>query len=481
VLPDVNTGIDLTEQSKSVEDAAEGVGSATLHYDGKEPLNLSSRIDPFQLLKSFRNLLKGTLARNASWMLLGQGFKLLIQALYFTLIARSLGPQNYGAFVGVVGLVGILLPFATMGSGYLLIKNVARDECRFRKDWGSALLTTLLSASVLFGVVILISRFVLPASIPIRLVIMVAAADLFGTSIAVICGHSFIAFERMKWAACLNVFLSALRLVAAIILATAHASPTALQWGGLYLGSTSIVMLLALLLVSVKLGTPTFGFSRSAAEIREGLYFSVMQSAQTIYNDIDKAMLSRLSTLEATGIYGAAYRIVDVSFAPVAAVLVAAFPGFFRVGADGISATLRYVKPLILRALGYAALVAVGLLIGARLLPLILGDEYRLTVEALRWLAVLPLLKAVHSFLADALTGAGYQALRTVISAGVAVFNVLINIWIIPLYSWRGAAWSSIASDALLIFGIGTAVFILSRRSQSFPGRTKALDARAEA
>jgi len=188
-----------------------------------------------------------------------------------------------------------------------------------------------------------------------------------------------------------------------------------------------------------------------------------------------------LSTLEATGIYGAAYRIIDVSFTPVAAVLVAAFPNFFRVGADGISATLRYVKPLIFRALGYAALVAVGLLVCARMVPLILGGEYRLTVEALRWLAVLPLLKAVHSFFADALTGAGYQALRTAISAGVAVFNVLLNIWIIPAYSWRGAAWSSIASDALLICGIGTAFFILSRRSQSLPDIRKALEVRAEA
>ena len=63
------------------------------------------------------------------------------------------------------------------------------------------------------------------------------------------------------------------------------------------------------------------------------------------------------------------------------------------------------------------------------MVPLILGSEYRLTAEALRWLAVLPLLKAVHFFLADALTGAGHQALRTAIGAGTAVFNVAINLW----------------------------------------------------
>lgn len=400
-------------------------------------------------LKSLRYL-KSTLARNAVWMMIGQGFKLVIQALYFTVIARSLGVQNYGAFVGVVGLVGVLLPFATMGSGFLLIKNVSRDKQQFRKSFGNALLITTVSAALLFGVVVGLSHIVLGTKIPIKLTMMIAGADLPCLGIATICAQSFQAFERMKWTASINVLLSALRLAAAAILAIITSNPTSLEWGGFYLVSTAVVALLALILVIAKLGTPAFHFAHNAGEVREGFYFSVAQSAQTIYNDIDKAMLARLSTLEATGIYGAAYRLIDVSFAPVTSLLTAAYPNFFRVGMDGIPATLRYVRPLIVRALGYSTLVAVALLAGAGVVPLILGGEYRLTSEALRWLAVLPLLKAVHSFLADALTGAGYQALRTVICAGVAVFNVCVNLWAIPAYSWRGAAWSSIASDGLL-------------------------------
>jgi O-antigen/teichoic acid export membrane protein len=314
-----------------------------------------------------------------------------------------------------------------------------------------------------------------------KLIMMVAASDSFCLGIATICVQAFQAFELMKWTASINVLLSALRLTAAVILATVKSKPTALDWGGFYLVSTAMVASLALILVLVKLGAPVFNFARRAAEIREGFYFSVGQSAQTIYNDIDKSMLARLSTLEATGIYGAAYRLIDVSFAPVASVLVAAYPNFFRVGVDGIPATLRYMRPLILRALGYAALVAVALLVGAGVVPFILGSEYRLTVEALRWLAVLPLLKTVHSFLGDALTGGGYQPLRTAICAGVAVFNVCINMWLIPAYSWRGAAWSSIASDALLLSAFATAGFVLLRRSQPLPGRAKAIEARVEA
>src|ERR1700747_422734 len=96
------------------------------------------------------------LARNTVWMSMGQGLRLIIQALYFVVIARSLGAANYGAFVGVVALVGIAYPFATLGSGNLLVKNVARDPSLFSLYWGRALVTTSLASSVFFAVVLVL-------------------------------------------------------------------------------------------------------------------------------------------------------------------------------------------------------------------------------------------------------------------------------------------------------------------------------------
>jgi len=408
--------------------------------------------------------LKNGLLRNSMWMFIGQGFRLIIQALYFIEIARSLGAANYGAFIGVVAFVGIAYPFGALGSGHLLVKNVARDRNLFPSYWGRALATIGATSSALLFALLILSHFALPPAIPLRLVLLVAGADLFGLNVVTACGQSFQAFERLNWTAAINVLISATRLIGAVILIGIHRHPSAVQWGYVYLCSTTVVSATALVLVWTKLGPPKFAGLLRRAESREGIYFSISQSAQTIYNDIDKTMLARLGTLDATGIYGAAYRLIDVSFLPVSALLYSAYPIFFRAGATGISGSFAYAKPLLLRTLGYSSFVCALILLCAGIVPHVIGPEYARTAEALRWLAPLPVLKGVHYFLADSLTGAGHQGLRTAIQASVAAFNVLINLWIIPAYSWRGAAWSSIASDALLVCGVGAAVFILSRR-----------------
>ena len=88
-------------------------------------------------------------------------------------------------------------------------------------------------------------------------------------------------------------------------------------------------------------------------------------------------------------------------------------------------------------------------------------------VGAIRWLSLIPFFRSVHYFAADALTGAGHQGLRSAVQVFVALFNVLLNFWLIPAYSWRGAAWSSLASDGLLMVLLWVAVWHLARKADA--------------
>ena len=394
------------------------------------------------------------------WGLAGNGLRLVVQAVYFIVIARCLGPKQYGAFIAVTALTGVISPFVGVGCGPLLIKNVARDRRLFSEYWGNGLMMTLVSGGVLTALTIALCQLLLPRAIPALVIALISVSDLIFVKLLDIGASAFQSVERLSGNAQLNVLVSLTRLLGIVGLALAVSHPGVMAWSEVYLAGSIVASGIALAWVTFSLGKPKLGLHRILGEGKEGFYFSVSLSAQTIYNDIDKTMVARLATLEAAGVYAAAYRLIDVAFIPVRALLSAAYPGFFRNGKDGLGATYQYSKRLLVRIVPYSWFAFVALLVGAPLVPHILGHQYADITEALRWLALLPVLKTLHFFIADALTGSGHQGTRTLIQIGVAAFNVLINLWIIPAYGWRGAAWSSIASDGLLALSLW---FIVTR------------------
>ena len=414
-----------------------------------------------------RELTQSKLARNTLSLMVGGGIRLFLQAGYFILIARSLGAAQYGAFVGAVALIAVLAPFSTLGAGNILIKDVARDKETFQESWGNALWVTALSGSVLMIVVLLFSRVILSDKAPITLVLLVGLSDLLLARVADLAGQAFQAFEMLSKTARIAIVLAAARAGAALLLAVTVRHPDATSWALLYCLSSALAGAYATASACHRLGYPKLAGRRVKPEFLEGFYFSVSLSSQTIYNNIDKTMLVRLATLPAAGIYATAYRLIDLAFQPISSLLYSAYARFFQHGTAGIAGSTRFAKRLLPFAVGYGVLTAAFLLLTAPLLPFVLGKDFAPSVEALRWLSPIVLLRAIHYFLADSLTGAGFQGLRSGVQALIAGLNVGLNLWLIPTYSWRGAAWASLASDGLLLVGLWLVVATLIKRARS--------------
>jgi O-antigen/teichoic acid export membrane protein len=420
--------------------------------------NLKSQIHRF----SQKPIVKGAL-----WLLVGKGLRLVLQATYFVIIARTLGVERYGEFVGITALASIVSPFVGFGTDILLLKNVAKDRSLFREYWGNSLLMILLTGFGLIGLLALISHEILPRSISPLSILLVAVSDLIFGSITNVAGRAFQAVDKLNLSAQISIFIMFAKVIAAFSLVHFFPDPNTLEWIWLYLVSSLISAILAAILVYHFLGTPKLALSRIKAEFREGIYFSISNSAYTIYNDIDKTMLARLSTLEATGIYAAAYRLIDVVFIPVISIAGAAYADFFRKGKDGIAATLIFAKPLVAITSSYSVVAGMGLLLLSPIVPHILGNEYINVVEALRWLAPIPLFRSMQHFGGDILSGTGFQGLRSSLEVITAFFNIGINFWLIPLYSWQGAAWASLASDGLLMMMLWSMVGFLYYQQKS--------------
>lgn len=411
--------------------------------------------------------MQGRLFKNTVWMAGGLGVKSLIQFIYFIVIARALDSHGYGIFVALASLVGVFAPFSSWGSGNILIKHVARDRALFSNYWGSAIAITLYSSLTLMIFVGAISKYVLPIGIPIILVLFVSLADLLFSRLTDLSSQAFQAFESLNISSIIQTLPNVFRLLAAVMLFFLPIAKNSLNWSVLYLASTFLSSLVAMILVYRNLGWGKLDVRPIFRELGEAGAFAVSLSAQSVYNDIDKSMLARLSSANAAGTYAAGSRIIDVAFTPVRSVLYASYARFFKNGENGLGDSVRFAKKLLPLSFLYSTCIMVVLYFSAPLIPVLFGIHFKDSIQVVRWLSPLILLRSLHYFAADALTGAGYQKLRTIVQTAVAGLNVVLNVCLLPTFGWIGAAWSSILCDATLAISLWLIIHLNLRRTEN--------------
>ncbi|NJK57155.1 MAG: oligosaccharide flippase family protein [Pleurocapsa sp. SU_5_0] len=391
--------------------------------------------------------------------------QLIVQGIYFVILARTFAPEKYGAYVGIIAIVSIFIPFASWGSEQIIIQNVSRQRSTFREAWGTGILKTLVFGSIFISLILIVYSFFPIPGISLEIVFVVALANLIFLRLNDLVRDSFVGVGMLGYTAKIMFLLSLNRFFGVLVLIALFDHPSLLAWTNIYCFATFCSAVISTYLLVKQVDYPKFVFSKIGKDLKLGFSFAVGISAQTIYNDLDKSMLAKLSTLESAGIYGAAYHILNVSFTPILSLAMASFRNFFQQGVSGIRGSFALCKKLLPMSLGYSLIAIVGLAVFAPLVPLILGSEYADSATALIWLSPTIFFRTMHIFAADTLTGADLQRVRSGSQVLVAIANALINFWLIPLYSWRGAIWATLISECLLMIVLWSAVYLYSRKS----------------
>lgn len=412
-----------------------------------------------------------SLRQGSMWMISGQGFSAAARAVYLVLIVRSLGSGEYGAFAGVAALVAVLSQFSSLGMEMILVRNISRDRASFARTWGQAL--TILAAGfvALLGATMLAAHFLLRPELRGLAPWIVLSDGLLGKLVQ-LAGRAFQGAGQLSWTARLTALMNLCRTAAAgAVWVWARASDTRLTayfWVHVYWIATLIAAAMAAYVVTTQLGWPRFE-RMGRADLMEGLSFSISSSSISIYNDIDKTILVSLGEIYATGIYTAAYRVVDAATAPIFSVYAAATPRFFRAGAESVQQAAAFSRRTMAKTMPYAVLATAAMWVAAPLLPVVFGASFTEAETALRWLCLLPVLRALHYGWGTAITGSASQWNRTATQLGAAALNVALDVALIPRWSWRGAAAASVATDAALaLFSYAVLRRLLRREAAGF-------------
>jgi O-antigen/teichoic acid export membrane protein len=344
----------------------------------------------------------------------------------------------------------VLSQFSSLGMEMIIVRNISRARESFAAAWGNALHVSACGFVILLALAMLIGHFTLKPELQ-RLIPYVALSDALFGKLVQLASRAFqgagLLSQTARLTALTNISRAAFALCLFLLAAFAHLHADALLWTRIYWLSSLITAVVAFGLVTKLLGWPVFGRIRMC-DLMDGFSFSLSSSSISVYNDIDKTFLAGAGNLYAAGIYSAAYRIIDVATVPIYAIYTAATPRFFREGERGIGDALILANRLLRRTVPYGIAIALVLFAVSPLLPYLFGPSFRGSVEAMRWLCLLPLIRGLHYAWGTTITGSSSQWYRTSTQLGAAMANLILNALLIPRWSWRGAAIASLFTDA---------------------------------
>ncbi|KKU10552.1 MAG: hypothetical protein UX13_C0009G0014 [Candidatus Woesebacteria bacterium GW2011_GWB1_45_5] len=376
----------------------------------------------------------------------------LLGVAYYILIARFLGPGDYGVFSVAVTSVALIASIANVGIDTGILRF--RGEPKFLKlGLGLKVISSFLVLGLGWFLVppVVEAVFTKPELIfPLRL-------SLLGVGSALLFSFAASALQALEkfWAwTFVNVFSNFLRLLSVFFLLAVGSVTVA---GGLY---GYIAAPLAGFAVGIFV-IPNFWKEKTDKKVlSEFLNFNKWIALFTLITAVasraDIFISTRLLSLTEVGIYSVAVSLTSIIPQIVLAIASVVAPKLSRFTTKGD--VIRYLKKLQLFVLGLAVLgVPVGVVVGRVLIGAIYGPEY---AGSFNPLVVLLISQAIFLISVPAHTSINYYFSRPSVFVWVALGYLLLvsglGYQLIARFGYMGAAWTMLLGNVFNFVVPGT-------------------------
>lgn len=353
------------------------------------------------------------------------------QLITFALLARWLGPSQFGLFVQVSAITTIAVHLCGLGSNDCLIRRVARDRAMYPAMLGHAL--TLIAATGVGLVVFGMSTLPFIVTIhpdPTRNV--VAIGLLLVTNIvlvrSILLAEQIYISHSMFAEANRSVIVFALARTATAALACPILGVTTLEGWAAWQFVGHVVVAAYFAWTIRALGAPKFGIVRE--EVKPGALFSSQFIFKAIRQNCDLFILGLVSSIEVVGSYGVARRILDSSYLSIDALNRLVYPRFAVASQHGIHNALPLTRKVLAGAVVLGVGTALALFILAPFLPYLFGHAYVSLVPFVRIMCWLIVFVAIWSVAMDLLGASSNQGARatiintaSIVGAGLVAFG----------------------------------------------------------
>jgi len=169
----------------------------------------------------------------------------------------------------------------------------------------------------------------------------------------------------------------------------------------------------------------------------------------SIYNRIDTIILQAIKGPEAVGYYGLAYKVHDNLILIAAYLMNALFPIISKAKNEELKKIYQEVFSLLL---GLGIIITLSVLLFAPfVIYLIAGSQFGQSVIVLRILIFATAISFLNHLTGYTLIAVGRQKISLLIAVMALVLNIGLNLILIPVLSYLGAALVTIATEAFVL------------------------------
>lgn len=397
---------------------------------------------------------RGRFTRNALTPLLASGFDRAVFWVFWIVALRILGPERNGEYAFAVNLLTYFAALTDFGLGTVLTRDLARRDDDLRPRFGAGLVIRLrlvgVSAPLMVGLALV---YYVTGSISAITVFTAAvlAVGLVPTALGQAYASIYGAWERMDRRGLVAAGTSALTVGLGLLLLGAGAGVLGLAVAGFVSGTASLLVLARPVGLNL-LKTSGQGRIHRSALLAAGFPLMLNGLLATAFVQLDILILQAIEGTAVVGHYNAAYKFINALNAVPAAVVLAAFPLMARAAQDP-EALGRWAARTWRVLISLAAPAVVLLYAHAQPLVGALLDEEFLpfTAQALAILIWFLPLSYLNGTLQYVVISLDRQWWLTPAFLVTTLFNAGTNLALVPVFGFRAAAATTIASEVVLL------------------------------
>lgn len=397
------------------------------------------------------------LATNTIVQTLGILGSAAISFFTFVAITRGLGPEAFGDFTAAMVFLFIPVVIADIGFSAAVIREISAAPERTERAMRASLPFRAVVSGGTVGVAAAIG-VALPLNDRTTDALLIGAIGSFLTLMTLALLPVLQAQLRMHWAVAGNMAGRLVTLGATLGALRLDLGFKSIVWAQVIGIAVTFVVHLIAVSRTVRI-RPVIDTDYWRNLVLGSLVIGLAIGLSQIYFRVDTVLLALLTDSEEVGLYGAAYKFIELSQFTAAAVAVSMFPPLANFVATGDPRAMPLVqKSFDVLVVGAVFLAVLMLAFPEDIITYTAGPEYSDAAVALQLLAPYVLFGFVNAGLWRVLLARNRDRTLLGMSATVLVVNVALNLVFIPIYGYKAAAVVSVVSEALILVPIAIAV-----------------------